>query len=573
MRCCGWFASVVAVAMFAVVQPAQAQKRVALVVGNSAYVHTSKLINPKNDAIDMAAALKALGFQVVDGFDLDKVAFDRKVHDFARSLAGADAGVLFYAGHGLQVAGRNYLVPVDAKAEVEALLHLEMVRADDIQRVMEARSKTNVLFLDACRDNPLARNLARSLGTRSTIVGSGLASLEAGYGTLISFSTHPGAVAYDGAGRNSPYTSALVKYIAAEGEDLNSILINVRRDVRRDTQGKQVPWEHSSLEGRFYFASATAAFSTAAEAARVCREVEGMSSLSLLGVLANQHKGTSAGECVAARMDDLKKQQVAVAEPPSQPKPTAPDTSATLAPGTSFRDCPDCPEMLVVPAGSFIMGAPESEVGRQDVEGPSRRVTISRSFAAGKYEVTFAEWDACVADGGCQHKPSDRGWGRGKRPVINVSWDSITSEYLPWLSRKAGKTYRLPTEAEWEFAARAGTTTRYAFGNTISKAQALFSEGGLFKTMAVGSFAANAFGLHDMHGNVWEWVQDCWNASYANVPTDGSAAAAGDCTLRVLRGGSWSDHPNSLRSAKRSKDRAGTLDSSSGFRLARTLVP
>jgi hypothetical protein len=232
---------------------AEAQKRIALVIGNSAYQHTGRLANPKNDATDIAAALKTFGFVVIEGFDLDKAAFDRKLHNFATALAGADAGVLFYAGHGLQVAGRNYLVPIDAKAELEALLHLEMVRADDIQRVMEASSKTNVLFLDACRDNPLARNLARTMGTRSSTVGTGLATIEAGYGTLISFSTHPGAVASDGAGRNSPYTNALMKYIAVAGDDLNTILINVRRDVRRDTQGKQVPWEHSSLEGRFYF--------------------------------------------------------------------------------------------------------------------------------------------------------------------------------------------------------------------------------------------------------------------------------------------------------------------------------
>ena len=462
---------------------AEAQKRVALVVGNSAYQHTGKLANPKNDATDVAAALKRFGFVVVEGFDLDKATFDRKVHDFATAMAGADAGVLFYAGHGLQVAGRNYLVPIDAKADLEALLHLEMVRVDDIQRVMEASAKTNVLFLDACRDNPLARNLSRSMGTRSTAIGTGLASIEAGYGTLISFSTHPGAVASDGAGRNSPFTGALVKHMAVAGDDLNTILINVRRDVRRDTQGKQVPWEHTSLEGRFYFvappAPAAAApppaptYSAAADAARVCREVEGMSSVSLLGVLANQHKGTPAGDCIAARMDELKK--AASVTPPPAPKPTAPvpdvkpavqiAPTPTLAPtltaGNVFRDCPDCPEMVVVPAGSFMMGSPTSEEGRRSDEGPERKVTIARPFAVGKYEVTFEEWDACVTDGGCKHKPSDK--GRSRRPVTNVSWDDITHEYLPWLSRKSGRTYRLLSEAEWEYASRAGTPGPWSF--------------------------------------------------------------------------------------------------------------
>ena len=195
--------------------PAQAQKRVALVIGNSAYQHTAKLTNPKNDATDMAAVLKTLGFQVIEGHDLDKAAFDRKVHDFALALRGAEAGVSFYAGHGLQVQGRNYLVPVNAKAEAEELLDFEMVRVDVLQRAMELTSKINVLFLDACRDNPLARNLARSMGTRSAAVGNGLGAIEAGVGTLISFSTHPGAVASDGSGRNSPYTAALVKHIGS----------------------------------------------------------------------------------------------------------------------------------------------------------------------------------------------------------------------------------------------------------------------------------------------------------------------------------------------------------------------
>ena len=199
---------------------ALADKRVALVVGNSAYQHTPKLANPKNDATDVSAALKTLGFQVIDGLDLDKAAFDRKVRDFATALQGADAGVFFYAGHGLQVAGQNYLVPVDAELTTAATLEFEMLRVDVVHRVMERQTSTNVLFLDACRDNPLARNLARAMGTRSAEIGRGLAPLESGVGTLISFSTQPGNVALDGAGRNSPFAGALVKHMSAANDDL-----------------------------------------------------------------------------------------------------------------------------------------------------------------------------------------------------------------------------------------------------------------------------------------------------------------------------------------------------------------
>jgi hypothetical protein len=236
---------------------AHAQKRVALVVGNTAYRHTPRLPNPKNDATDVAAVLRKLGFQVLEGFDLDKAAFDRKVRDFAAALQGADAGLFFFAGHGMQVAGQNYLVPVDAELKTPSAVDLEMVRADIVQRAMEHEARTSLLFLDACRDNPLIRNLTRALGsTRSGEVGRGFAPMQSGGGTLISFSTQPGNVALDGTGRNSPYARALVRRLAAPKDDLSAILIDVRNDVMSATGDRQVPWEHSALRGRFYFASA-----------------------------------------------------------------------------------------------------------------------------------------------------------------------------------------------------------------------------------------------------------------------------------------------------------------------------
>jgi uncharacterized caspase-like protein len=231
--------------------PAAAQgKRVALVIGNSAYEHAPRLSNPRNDATDMAAALKQHGFQVIEGFDLNKAAFERKVREFASAMQGAQVGVFFYAGHGLQVAGHNYLVPIDAQLSTAAALDFEMVGLDLVHRTMEREAQTNILFLDACRDNPLARNLARSMGTRSTEVGKGLAAVESGVGTLISFSTQPGNVALDGAGRNSPFAGALVRHMSASSEDLGALLIAVRNDVMKETERKQVPWEHSALTGR-----------------------------------------------------------------------------------------------------------------------------------------------------------------------------------------------------------------------------------------------------------------------------------------------------------------------------------
>ncbi len=252
--------------------------------------------------------------------------------------------------------------------------------------------------------------------------------------------------------------------------------------------------------------------------------------------------------------------------------------------GRTLRDCAACPEMVVVPAGEFMMGSAESEIGRGRNEGPQRKVTM-HSFAIGKHEVTFAQWDACTAEGGCKHKPGDETWGRGKRPVINVSWHDAT-EFVAWLSRKTGKVYRLPTEAEWEYAARGVTGAAephppFSTGSTINYKQAnydanfVYADGkmGIFrqKTVEVGTYKGNAFGLHDMHGNVWEWVEDCYRDSYRGAPTDGSAVAARDCSQRILRGGSWNYYPQLLRSAYRYATPPEVRLDMVGLRVARSL--
>jgi len=223
-----------------------------------------------------------------------------------------------------------------------------------------------------------------------------------------------------------------------------------------------------------------------------------------------------------------------------------------------FRDIDIGPELVVVPAGSFTMGS--NDYGH---EQPPHEVTISRPFAVGRLPVTFAEWDAA----GLPHKPGDEGWGRGQRPVINVSWKDAKS-YAAWLSQKTGKTYRLLSEAEWECCCRAGTTAEYSFGGTITRQQALF---GAKQTVEAGTFPSNAWGLHDMHGTVWEWSEDNWHPNYQGAPDDGSAWQDGDLSLRVLRGGSWYNVRSALRSANRLGYPSVGRNYSIGFRLARTL--
>jgi formylglycine-generating enzyme required for sulfatase activity len=242
----------------------------------------------------------------------------------------------------------------------------------------------------------------------------------------------------------------------------------------------------------------------------------------------------------------------------------------TLADGSP---CGFCPEMIVIPAGTFTMGSPPEEKGRNEDEGPQREVRVQR-FALGRTEVTFAQYDACVDAGGCGHSPFDWGWGRGDRPVMNVSWNDAQA-YTEWLSVVTGEPYRLPSEAEWEYTARAGTTTLFAFGDGLSPSQANF-DGNVGRTWQVGTGAANDWGLFDMHGNVWEWVEDCWHDGYRGAPQHGSPwleAKWGDCSRRIIRGGAWDDRAGGLRSAVRiGKDRVDR-DYSVGFRVARTLTP
>ena len=240
-------------------------------------------------------------------------------------------------------------------------------------------------------------------------------------------------------------------------------------------------------------------------------------------------------------------------------------------PGDTFRDCLECPELVVVPAGSFMMGSPEGN------EGPLHEMRIAYPLAVGAYAVTFDEWDTCVSDGGCGgYRPDDNGWGRGTRPVINVSWKNA-QKYVKWLSWKTGKGYRLLSESEWEYVARAGTDTRYWWGDEIGRNRANCDGCGSRwdneQTAPVGSFSANAFGLYDVHGNVQEWVEDFWNYSYDGAPSDESAWVSGERGLRVLRGGSWGSRPWGLRSANRDRLTTGLWSSGIGFRVARTLAP
>ena len=251
-----------------------------------------------------------------------------------------------------------------------------------------------------------------------------------------------------------------------------------------------------------------------------------------------------------------------------------------LVPGSVFFDCADnCPEMVVVGAGKYLMGS-----GQHAREQPQHVVQVPMPIAVAKFDITFDEWAACAKSGGCSGNPnpSDEGWGRTRRPVINVSWRDA-KDYVSWLSKKTGQDYRLLTEAEWEYVARAGSTTTYPWGNAIDCKKASYDGGpgsscdtkkgrrSSRGTQMVGRHPPNAWGLYDMHGNVWQWCEDSWHPSYSGAPVDGTAWPGGDESMSVLRGGAWNYGPSGLRSADRNWLPRSARTSFLGFRVARSL--
>jgi formylglycine-generating enzyme required for sulfatase activity len=576
--------------------PALADKRVALVIGNSAYQSITPLDNPKNDARLMADTLRSLGFSLVGGraqLDLDKGGIDRAVRAFGAQLQGADVGLFYYAGHGVQVSGANYLVPVDANPVRQSDVDFQMLDANVILRQMaDSGTKLNLVILDACRNNPFGGRGLRG-GTR------GLAQMQAPEGTLISFATQPGNVAQDGDDGDSPYTKALAQTIRKPGLDVFRTFNEVGLAVASATGGTQQPWVSlSPIKGDFYFVGApeasvvpVVATPGPSEAERAWAMIKDATSVTVLDDFIRRFGDSFYATLARARLEELKKAQVATVTPPAPPpsaqtpcggetvsvslasRPPCPLSTTEergLRPKDVFQECATCPEMVVVPAGSFTMGS------RTVLEYPQHQVTIAAQFAVGKFELTFEEWDRCIAASGCNgYKPSDTGWGRGRRPVINVSWEDANA-YVAWLAKLTGKPYRLLSDAEYEYAARAGTTTAYPWGNAIGTKNAnchgCGSQWDNKQTAPVGSFAANGFGLYDMVGNVWEWTEDCFHYTYNGAPADGSAWTSGDCSERVWRGGSWHDSPQEVRSASRNRFSAANRNGDFGFRVGRTLL-
>ena len=691
---------------------ALAAERVALVVGNAAYQQEiAALRNPVNDATAVAVALRRLGFEVIEGRDLNEDSFYDKIEAFDSAARTAKMALFFYAGHGLQVDGRNYLAPVDLRLETRQDLRRHAVELAAVLEVM--RSETNVVILDACRNNPLAGELARSLGlSRAAVASRGLTRVESASGTLIAYATEPGSVAADGTGDHSPYTEALLEHLETPGLSVQDLFTEVTASVLASTGEKQKPWTHSSLSkivrlvpgdeseatavaaapaptsesvsdrltaeqlaaervfwesvkdstnaadiqayldrypggtyevlarNRLKVLQGAAAPAAPKETAQSVEDALGLGiperRLIQLGLAAEgfdpgpadglfgrgtrgaigrwqasrgeeatghlevesakllmasgrerQAQKQEAARQAAAEAKRLRREQKAREQAQRQAQERARREAERQRQEAQARRQREEAQararreaearqkwekllvMVRVDGGSFTMGCQRGRDGDcYDMEKPAHRVQV-RSFEIGKYEVTQALWEAVM--GG---NPSRFG-GCARCPVERVSWDDVQA-FLRKLNARTGGHYRLPTEAEWEYTARGGRHSRgyrYAGGNDVGAVGWYRGNGG-DRTHPVGRKRANELGLHDMSGNAFEWVQDCWNASYRGAPGDGRAWEREDCSRRVARGGSWDNFsPWFLRAASRNRFDSGNRFDFLGFRIARTLAP
>lgn len=504
--------------------------KVALVIGNADYSNDiGKLKNPVNDATDIAEALQRLGFNLVGGkahLNLNKRQMLERIREFGSQIQKGGVGVFYYAGHGIQVDKHNYLIPITDLLQYQEDAEYEAVDVDAVLKEMEsAENAVNILILDACRNN----NLPKRPNKRAT-AEKGLGEPQRKpSGVYIAFAARDGQTASENpTGRNGLYTQELLKNIETPNLRLEDIFINTRREVKRLSNRMQEPIEFGSLDDIFYF--------------KLNENIAIQPQPSPSFAIPNNQSNTI---------------------PMNQP------TASTLPVGTIKKNSIGM-ELVWIPSGEFMMGSSESEIAEalfeaqkgnkkvpRDVfspELPKHRVRISNGFWIGRYEVTQKQWQEIMDD-----NPSDYKDCGLNCPIEQISWYD-TQVFLKRLNEKDSVfEYRLPTEAEWEYACRAGTTTAFAFGDKLNSSQANFdgrfpyngTEKGKFvkKTTPVGSYQPNAWGLYDMHGNVWEWVED-WYGNYISgdvVDPTGPVAS----TYKSVRGGAWVNLASLVRSAAR----------------------
>ncbi|WP_374433637.1 SUMF1/EgtB/PvdO family nonheme iron enzyme [Inhella sp.] len=636
------------------------ERRIALVIGNANYMQGA-LKNPVNDARDMRANLLRAGFaaeDIVYRENLRTAELGAVQREFRQKLDKAPGaiGLLFYAGHGFQISGENYFPTVDARIESEEdVRHQSLNLRAMLEILARSRSRASLVFLDACRDNPFKRAL---LGSATGLARS---DFPLPSGMLIAYAAKPSQVAFDGrnGSRNGQFTEALLHHMMRPNLPVEQLLKEVIKAVRTRSQGAQEPWSEGSIEGDFAFvgnAPTMLAQNTAttlepepaapapppaaepprqmaappdekerpewlAKQAQMKLDFDRLSTYGGAASLQAQRWGQFLEKWSVdnpfSHDDELLR---AEAEQRVDQARAEQQRATPSAPGERFRDCADCPELVILPAGKFIQGSPDNEEGRSEDEGPWHEVILAQPMAVGRMEVTRAEWSAFVRDRGYRSeaergdgctawngklalRTTERNWRRpgfeqaANHPVVCISWQDVQA-YLQWLNQHSGgKPYRLLTESEWEYAARAGSQERFPWGadpalrqfcqhvngadqsaqRTVPGAAGVWQLAGCDDlhpfTAPAAELQANAFGLHGMLGNAAEWVQDCYSeATYAsNPPQDGRAAQIERCPHRVVRGGSWYDAPPRTRPAKRARQAPDARTDAIGFRVMRPL--
>lgn len=512
-------------------------KRVALVIGVSQYLNNRSLPNPDRDAAAMAAQLRRMGFEVVHVPDARRMAMLQALTELRERLRGAAVGLVYFAGHGMEVDGRNFLIPGDVNMALEDDVRHNAVPLD---AVLEKFGSTpaKLVILDACRDNPFARG-----------GGGGLAPVDrAPEGTLIAYATSPRSAALDGqSGGNGLYTGELLRAMALPGATAEEVFKATRLAVATRSGGRQIPWESTSLTGTLVL-----------------------------------HGGEPAkGLRVAAWTPAV---EGGVSRGGGAPQPSAPATpEAVRYLGQAWRDCPTCPALMLVPAGEFLLGSPEQEAGRHPQwEGPVVAVKVPTAFALGQREVSLAEYRQCVLDAArpgdppdlrCRHWPTPPdGAGAGvDLAASGLSWADAQA-YVRWLSHRTGQRYLLPSEAQWEYAARAGTRTARPWGEALGHGLAVCRDCGDAEAPTKVAWR-HPWGLQDMLGSVWEWTEDCRTDSLQARGADVQPASHGQCAERVVRGGSRVTAGKGVRSAARSFLPLQVRLEHVGFRVARELAP
>ncbi|WP_321793843.1 SUMF1/EgtB/PvdO family nonheme iron enzyme [Caballeronia sp. J97] len=613
---------------------AHAPRHLALVIGNADYVD-HPLASASRDADDMSRALGALGFDVTRRTDLDEAAMRQALDAFAARLGPADTALVYFAGHGLQVGGDALLVPLDARERRPATLVRDTVSAKDIvERMTRARpDATNIVVLDMCLTEPFAKTNARTwtLPPRTLVAYAAAPGDAAAEGerngrytaallgalsarasvTESTFAAAASDVARASRGAQRPWIASTLDarapiadapaHVRIADADANAIdpadsanAVRTRGILPKDSneQYELTFWE--SIKDSTYpsdYEAYLKAYPNGRFAALAKARIERLRAAGNAKPAASAPPAATATPAAPAPKPPPSAPATAAA--PEKPRPAAPPPPAPVAAapaaapaaaittkpaakaasGGEIKDCPACPLLIPLAAGSFTMGSSNDD----PAEKPPHRVSVGRAFAIGKYEVTVEQWNACADAGACTRIAPEGDSGTpapGNAPMRNVSWDDA-QVYVKWLSKVGGKPYRLPTEAEWEYAARGGTQSTYWWGDQMKKGTADCKDcGDPFKPEAptpVGSFAANPYGLYDMNGSVWEWVADCWHSSYKNAPVDGRAWDEPSCSVRVIRGGSWREGAAYMQSATRFKYSSSVRQSQNGFRVARDL--